>query len=153
MTGILHIVLARKPIEGAIADNVLKHGTGALNIDGCRVEYANDADRFWKHPSGRIATGGFNPDYVGSNEKGKDTPTEMNATGRWPANLILDKSDEVQDGFPDVKSCGKRKGEITNTPARSWKNTSNAGIARIDYSDAGLASRFFFNFGEQESDE
>ena len=36
------IVMARKPIEGSIVDNVLKHGTGGINIDGCRVAYVSD---------------------------------------------------------------------------------------------------------------
>jgi DNA modification methylase len=47
------IVLARKPLEGTVADNVLEHGVGAINIDGCRVEFQNDTDKSAAKPQGK----------------------------------------------------------------------------------------------------
>lgn len=81
------LTLARKPLIGSVATNVLKHGTGGLNIDAARIGYASEQDRTWKH-SGVIATGGFHKSYVGG-EKKQDHPTSMPSLGRWPANLIL----------------------------------------------------------------
>lgn len=88
------ICMARKPIEGTVAANVLKHGTGAINVDGCRVEadWAND-------PSKRGLGYGFTK--KGDNTDGMFAPgprTEYDITkGRWPANLILSwPEDEYQ---------------------------------------------------------
>lgn len=89
MTGALHIAVVMKPLDGNFASNALKHDVAGLNIDGCRVRYRNDADRLWKHPTGKIATGGFNPEYVAGGDKGEDTPSEMKDSGRWPANVVL----------------------------------------------------------------
>jgi site-specific DNA-methyltransferase (adenine-specific) len=83
------ITLARKPLIGTVAANVLEHGTGGLNIDGCRVEANGET------PCGsgnRLGTGNTYQmkDYVSTNG-GNVTPPE----GRWPANFIHDGSDEV----------------------------------------------------------
>ena len=80
------IVVARKPFRGTVATNVLAHGTGALNIDGCRVkaEHGDDPLR-WAHGRGM----GFH----GAENLG---PCEaMTSSGRWPANVIHDGSEEV----------------------------------------------------------
>lgn len=82
------ICVARKPLVGTIAENVLEWGTGALNIDGCRV---GNEERF--NPPTRksrsVALGSF------ENCNGEGTT----ALGRWPANVIHDGSDEVTAGF------------------------------------------------------
>lgn len=80
------IVLARKPLIGSIAANVLTHGTGALNIDGCRIE----TDELTPRNNSNSATWGT----YGS---GYAEPSKL---GRWPANVIHDGSEEVVDGFP-----------------------------------------------------
>ena len=78
------IVVARKPLIGTIAENVLTYGTGALNIDGCRV---GSEERFNPptHKSSTVAMGSF------ENCAGEGTT----AIGRWPANVIHDGSEEV----------------------------------------------------------
>src|SRR5262245_50784707 len=82
------IVLARKPLsEGTVAANVLKHGTGAINIDACRVD--GQAKLFGK-PS-------ESDGYRLHKRNEKWTPN----VGRWPANLIHDGSAEVVEAFPD----------------------------------------------------
>ena len=72
------ICLARKPLSGTVAETVLQHGTGGLNIDGCRVP----TDDAWL-PSTRQAS-----DSIGTFKTGERT-TEQNSLGRWPANVIL----------------------------------------------------------------
>jgi site-specific DNA-methyltransferase (adenine-specific) len=76
------IIMARKPLIGTVAANVLKHGTGALNIDGCRVGHREE------RPLMRAAGMG----YHGSGAQGMVTDGGM---GRWPANVLHDGSDEV----------------------------------------------------------
>jgi len=79
-------VLARKPLEGTVADNVLKWGTGGLNIDGCRIPYG---DISWPGP--QEGSGGWNGDPAGLNGaiygtySGKGGPRPVD--GRWPANI------------------------------------------------------------------
>jgi len=81
-------VLARKPIEGTVANNVLKHGTGGLNIDGTRVGVGA---KKWSEPKGGIWS-----DSVDNGATLQDNPL-----GRFPANLIHDGSDEVEAVFPN----------------------------------------------------
>lgn len=83
-------VLARKPIEGTVANNVLKHGTGGLNIDGTRVGVGA---KKWSEPKGGIWN-----DSVDNGATLQDNPL-----GRFPANLIHDGSDEVEAVFPQTK--------------------------------------------------
>jgi DNA modification methylase len=86
------ITMARKPFKGTVAANVLEHGTGGLNVDGCRVE-THGVDRPLRQNTGR--TGNiYGAGLHGSMSIG--TTTE----GRWPANLIHDGSQEVLDLFP-----------------------------------------------------
>jgi site-specific DNA-methyltransferase (adenine-specific) len=80
------ITVARKPLIGTVAENVLAHGTGALNVDGCRVGSAvGDEPLRWEHGRGM----GFH----GAKNRG---PCQLlTSPGRWPANLIHDGSEEV----------------------------------------------------------
>ena len=81
------ITVARKPLIGTVANNVLEHGTGALNIDGCRVSgEATPINKLEKWS-------GF------GQEKSPDYIQEIKTKGRWPANLIHDGSDEVTGLF------------------------------------------------------
>jgi site-specific DNA-methyltransferase (adenine-specific) len=81
------ITVARKPLIGTVAENVLAHGTGALNVDGCRV--GNNAG--WSYPSGRGGSGWHGRESLSANLSEPMAATQ----GRWPANLIHDCSDEV----------------------------------------------------------
>lgn len=80
------ITVARKPFKGTVADNVLEWGTGAINVDGCRITDGTE-------------TGGEKPPYVPNNKNlvygaGAGGGDWENTKGRWPANLIHDGSDE-----------------------------------------------------------
>jgi site-specific DNA-methyltransferase (adenine-specific) len=74
------VIVARKPIEGTVANNVLKWGTGGLNIDGSRI--GTETISTQNAPKGSFAGGEQN--------RGSDTSSYKEHTGRWPANIILD---------------------------------------------------------------
>lgn len=85
------ITVARKPIEGTVAANVLEHGTGGINVDGCRVGTE-------KVQSGNGSLG-KNKIYGTMN---RDKSTAGTVAGRWPANFIHDGSPEVLALFPET---------------------------------------------------
>jgi DNA modification methylase len=87
------ITVARKPLAGTVAANVLAHGTGAINVDGCRVEGAPPSVPQPKLGARERVKYGFG---TGIGRNGEMSQ----ASGRWPANLIHDGSDEVVAGFP-----------------------------------------------------
>ena len=87
------IVVARKPFAGTVVANVLKHGTGVLNIDGCRTAHMNEADRAAATPQGRVTSKdsgsiGAEPD-VGQSAERLDFVRPDTSKGRWPTNLLL----------------------------------------------------------------
>ena len=101
------MVLARKPLIGTVANNVLTYGTGGLNIDGSRVGIAEGDE-----PSAGKRTATFgNQDTVSG---GDGSGGWVASSGRWPANFIHDGSDEVVALFPDTKSGGKNTTDIAN---------------------------------------
>lgn len=90
------ITVARKPLAGTVAENVLQWGCGGLNIDGCRVE-ADDGENRSRPPR--------TPNAILGGGKGTNlTASEHNDLGRWPANLIHDGSGDVLAGFPEGNS-------------------------------------------------
>ena len=93
------IVVARKPLIGTVATNVLTYGTGALNIDGSRVEFQSEADKASATPQGKVTVNnvGNMPDV--ENEGRKELARPDNSKGRWPANVIHDGSEEVLEYF------------------------------------------------------
>ncbi len=86
------ITVARKPFKGTVAANVLEHGTGAINIDGCRVAH-NEPIKIMKT---QVGAGKF----YGQGGRHEST-TDLKQSGRFPANLIHDGSDDVLELFPD----------------------------------------------------
>ena len=87
------ITVARKPFKGTVANNVLEHGTGAINIDGCRVKSAGGND--YQHGVSKVkAHNGFEGKSFCMREKSMTAPNDL---GRWPANMIHDGSDEVTE--------------------------------------------------------
>jgi site-specific DNA-methyltransferase (adenine-specific) len=131
------IVMARKPIEGTVAENVLKHGTGGINIDECRVGTNEELGREQKEGP-MPPKYGFNGNSMGNKFQ------EGNPQGRFPANVIHDGSEEVLEGFPTTsKSAGGggmrgRGGQIYG----EYKGKEYAKI--IGFGDEGSAARFFY---------
>jgi site-specific DNA-methyltransferase (adenine-specific) len=94
------IVVARKPLVGTVAANVLAYGTGALNIDACRVGFLSGEREGMYRPMTKNNSIGWKNK---SKCMGYNTPDGLPpALGRWPANVIHDGSDEVLEAFPDA---------------------------------------------------
>lgn len=136
------ITLARKPlIEKTVANNVLKHGVGGLNIDGCRVEIDEVLDKSQLRTINRSKKSDNSG--WGMNKNESDNPQVINPKGRFPANLIHDGSDEVEDIFPYTKSGAMKKSyNYVNNGFSLGKPTG--GTKQIHDSNEGSASRFFY---------
>ncbi len=136
------IAMARKPLDGTVANNVLKWGTGGINIDATRVPMSDED--YEKLSSGveRIREKGGTMGNSWKNSSDLSGANPVNPSGRWPANFIHDGSEEVLELFPDVK--GSKGSGFTKSDARSWKNKSIEGINRVGYDDSGSAARFFY---------
>jgi DNA modification methylase len=131
------ITVARKPIsEKTVAENVLKHGTGGINIDGSRVAASKEDVENQRKTSGVVGVHYTNNVYGNFNVK---FPAG-NDLGRFPANLIHDGSEEVVGLFPNSKSC--------NTPSNAKPEGTIFGGARsqgaIYPNEDGSAARFFY---------
>jgi site-specific DNA-methyltransferase (adenine-specific) len=127
------ITMARKPLTGTVAANVLEHGTGALNVDGCRVWTDDGQDRSRPPRTPNAILGGG---------KGTNlTASEHNFLGRWPANLIHDGSDEVVGLFPQTTSGANptRRGGMGYHGAEGQEQC-HAPRGQ----DTGSAARFFY---------
>ena len=129
------ITLARKPLEGTVAANVLKWHTGALNVDGCRVAFASQADEHEskaKNQHGDFGSGPMTNEIYGAFSKDR---ANHNPPGRWPANVIHDGSDEVIALFPDTterffysaKVSAKERNEgLEHLPDHDWQGDGAA---------------------------
>jgi site-specific DNA-methyltransferase (adenine-specific) len=135
------IVLARKPLDGTVAESVLTHGTGALNIDGCRV---GRADGDTSQAGHRTLTFGSDdePTSGGDGSGG----WSQNDSGRFPANFIHDGSDEVLELFPETASTGNgsRKGYRRGGGSGVAVGLAGTKYAADGYADGGSAARFFY---------
>jgi site-specific DNA-methyltransferase (adenine-specific) len=91
------ILVFRKPLEGTLASNVLKHGTGGLNIDATRVRHASQED-FETHKKGvdAIREKGGSRDKSWKNDSDLSGANEVKAGGRWPSNVVLEHSESCQ---------------------------------------------------------
>lgn len=128
------ICLARKPLIGTVAENVLEHGTGAINVDGCRVgteggtAFGRSADK-----SETTSVGGYLNAKAGA-------PIDA---GRWPANIVHDGSDDVVSCFPEIKTS---KGTVTSKLGAV--NGAGKGLpshtGTYGFDETGSAARFFY---------
>lgn len=140
------VLCFRKPLEATYAHSALTYGTGAINIDGCRVG-TNGADKEkhlaeWNRLQSKSAEQGKNA------MNGGLMSIDLNGyakDGRWPANLIHDGSDEVMVMFPETK------GDLSNRKPRTGKGNSGncyGFYERQEFdkvrSDTGSAARFFY---------
>jgi site-specific DNA-methyltransferase (adenine-specific) len=138
------IVLARKPFDGTVANNVLTYGTGALNIDESRVPSTDTMTSEGHFRKGNVVGDERTSVAAGQFGDGAWVAGTDLSKGRWPANVIHDGSDEVTELFPDTgKSTGgrigkKSMGNITNVPAGQYE------AGDPGYGDSGSASRFFY---------
>jgi site-specific DNA-methyltransferase (adenine-specific) len=132
------ICVARKPLVGTVARNVAAFGTGALNIDACRVAHEEEC-RMMAPSQANID----NPSEKHRQAGRRTAVLELKPSGRWPANLIHDGSDEVVAGFPATKNGGQN--ETSKARVRVGGAVTLAmtkGQARPG--DTGSAARFFY---------
>lgn len=109
------IVLARKPLIGTVAANVLEHGTGAINIDGCRVAFSSKEDQENAKPRsfGGAHEGFEGKSFAMKSRAHRDPSQEQNALGRFPANILHDGEQFGENGryFYSPKASKKDRGE------------------------------------------
>lgn len=126
------ITLARKPMRGSVAANVAAHGTGGLNIDGCRV----DGVPWIAVPPN---AGGRSGGVMGA--AARHPGGDPHPAGRWPANLCHDGSPEVVALFPQT---GKSTGGGQKNGDKFGGGYAPSGDDAIGYGDTGSAARFFY---------
>jgi DNA modification methylase len=135
------IVVARKPLIGTVAANVLAHGTGALNIGGCRINPGSPVpggsgdNRQWRELEGRT-------------DRQVTTANPAHTAGRWPTNVVLDDT--------QAAALDKQSGNRPGFSGGGVRNVSGDGIGfdslhadgehSAYYGDSGGASRFFPTF-------
>lgn len=138
------IIVARKPLDGTVAENVQRYGTGALNIDGCRIAFVSDEDE--QETKARNQHGDFGSGPMTNQVFGKFIKDRENyvAPARWPANLVHDGSEEVLAEFPQSEDGVAVK---HNTPVGKVSgNIYPRGNTGIDagFGGSGSAARFFY---------
>ena len=138
------ITVARKPLVGTVAANVLEHGTGAINVDECRVAIDPNDPNIINTPSRNGTATKFTGTAYNGGKPGGEIgrgPTLQHPAGRWPANLIHDGSDEVVGLFPQSTSTGTAgSGESDRYGKFTRKQTGQ----QIGFGDSGSAARFFY---------
>jgi site-specific DNA-methyltransferase (adenine-specific) len=132
------IIMARKPFRGTVVSNVLEYGTGAINIDECRIP-CDDKTKF--------PVGDYSTDTTVGKIRSNIRTEDANIDGRFPANVIHDGSEEVVSLFPNTKS-----GKMTSNHNRHTDGSPNGIYGKFDvnhplsetYGDEGSAARFFY---------
>lgn len=140
------IVVARKALDGTNAANLLKWGVGALNIDGCRVEFDGAADQASAKPGGKMTAkvgalaGGV------QNDNARTEFVSDNTKGRWPANVIHDGSNEVLDAFPQAPGQMARSSSRERRADQSVYGAMHRGgeVEHEPRDNGGSAARFFY---------
>ncbi len=136
------ITVARKPLAGTVAENVLQWGCGGLNIDGCRVEA--------EKATGWGGASSFRNTHAASAYGGMPEGDARSVEGRWPANLIHDGSDDVLAGFPEGNSrffyCAKaskkdRDEGLDGFAERQLRTTYDKRVRDSNGGDSGYARR------------
>lgn len=130
--------LCRKPLAGTVAANVTEYGTGALNIDGCRIEAPEGVPSVPNIGAGRVFQG----------DRARGEMSRPHAAGRWPANVVHDGSPEVLAGFPNSKDgvAVQRNGGGQTVGSGRCYSGFDGGMIRPDagYGGSGSAARFFY---------
>lgn len=136
------ITVARKPLsENTVAANCMKWGTGGINIDGCRIPTEDNLN------GGAYAANGESRKQLYGEDAGnswrRDNGLEFNQpTGRFPANLIHDGSEEVLARFPESQSSVAIR---CNSGGKTFgSNRAKPALPNLGYTDHGSAARFFY---------
>ncbi|AIB07064.1 DNA methyltransferase [Salmonella phage 9NA] len=136
------ICVARKPLAGTVAENVMQFGTGGMNIDNCRIDSDGSHKRKYQPTN--------NERKIFSKQKGF-IPT--NAEGRFPANFVHDGSDEVVSLFPAKAGAAAPVKGIEQSQASTGNVTDQRErIPGAFHADSGSAARFFYCAKASKSD-
>lgn len=140
------IILARKPLSGTVAANVLAHGTGALNIDGCRVA----GEEITTHSRGKNTAFPKRPGETSVEQSGRQTRQDLvdaaPRDGRWPPNLLHDGSPEVLEAFGRFGERSAGGNVRPSVPSSKTQTVYGEFADRTcwgSYHDDGTAARFF----------
>lgn len=144
------VVVARKPFKGTLAANVQAHGTGALNIDACRVGLNGD---YKSKPNGRPSLTGLGDNYDPAVANKPDT------VGRWPTNVVMDDSQSAvldAETLPTKSTGGKGKKSLVHTMKNTYGDYSGETETGVNtfqnaggLGDEGGVSRYFPTFKYQ----
>lgn len=130
------IVVGRKPLRGTVAANVAEHGTGAINIDACRIE-AHDDQLAAKYASVQNAGPRDNAIYGRDNrDRAGSAPHDA---GRWPTNVVLDAAQAAKLDAQTGVSVSRKGKPRAGANGDGWGMTATG----AEYDDEGGASRFF----------
>ncbi len=135
------IILARKPLCGTVAQNVQAHGTGSINVDGCRIGVVGGGTHCGNRgPDGRC---------LGHKNEGRSTSGETfhgpdSSGGRWPANLVLDEEAGRVLDEQSGQSSSKRNENPSDCGGNTWGGTIQVHRGARGHTDSGGASRFFY---------
>ncbi|MDH2424815.1 DNA methyltransferase [Sphaerisporangium sp. TRM90804] len=138
-----HWWLVRKPLGGTVASNVLTYGTGALNIDGCRIDVTDRAT--YEHNSNKGRFGERSNEVYGKDAQRNDTAS---AIGRWPTNVVFTHGQGCVQGRPCEAECpvvelDRQSGATVSRVGKPSGATASDGW---EMSKTGGASRFFPTF-------
>ncbi len=139
------ICVGRKPMIGTLAENLLEWGTGAMNLDACRVESGIDyqeTGRVNDHQFGGVSS------FISDKQKPGFTPS----TGRFPPHLLHDGSDVVKKCFPDARSNCNKTNDKSGHKNKYVGGTLLNKVSSSCYTDSGSASRFFPSLPYDEED-
>ena len=139
------MVLARKPVVGTVANNVLTYGVGGLNIEESRIASPDNDGKVWtRGGNGVNARSGSKDAQEIEQLNGETKIIEPNPAGRWPANFIHDGSDEVVGLFPDTGKSGVAVRRNGNQSKGMFPVAIAKGSADVGFNDSGSAARFFY---------
>jgi len=153
--------LAYAPREGSYAENAQKHGVAGLNVDGCRVPISScdvetiaNMGGYGKAGWQREPTGIYNANVAEHLMPTRDA--KPHTSGRWPANLSHDGSEEVVGMFPDSKCVGTYKNEQGPGAKFFGGQSDKRRLQQWNRHDNGSAARFFqecprFMYGSKPS--
>ena len=133
-------IMARKPLEGTVAANVLAHGTGGINVDGCRVHGGPSAGGSVSGSSALGQGSGWNA------HSNRITAIDRDmSSGRWPANLLHDGSEEVVGLFPaNAGASAPVKGTEASMASVGAVTGKRDRVPGAFHADTGSAARFFY---------
>ena len=131
------VVLARKPYEGATVDSVLENGTGALNIDACRVDTNGERLSFGNR---EIGDGNkYNP------QPEADDGGEQHTEGRYPANVIFDEvaAEQLDEQVGELPT-GETRAEASSIYVKDYTDEERSNKTHMNGGDSGGPSRYFY---------